>query len=234
MALENIIGRQVTGGYVAPGGSFSDIDAVIRSRTPIALDILRKGAGDQQGLIRRGTEEALAPLREVDDLRAFEEQQALLGLRGEAAQEQAIGNIPVSEFDQMLRERQQKQLMRQAAAQGEAGGGATFEAGAQLAGAQQAQFIQNRLAQLSPLVAASRSIRSDISQVAEQGRLAQAQVQSGLGTQMGSIRLGAAAPQIQQIQNAAELSGLQKIATANRRADQMGQLAGLAGMFIGR
>ena len=215
------------------GGNFNSIDELIQSRTPQAVNILNQGAQDQIGFIRGGVSEALAPLQQVDDLRAFDEQQAILGLRGSEAQEAAIGNIPVSQFDQMLRERQQKQLARGASAKGELGSGATFEAGTQLAGAQQANLIQNRLAQLSPLVAASRNIRSDISRVKEQGLLDEAQVQSGLGTQLANIRLGAAAPQIQSTQNAAELSGLQRISSANRKAQNLNTLASLGGMFLG-
>ena len=215
------------------GPRFTSIDDLIRQRTPEAISILNQGADDQIGLARQGLSAGLAPLREVDDLRAFEEQQALLGQRGLDAQEFAIGNIPVSEFDRELASRREKQLVRGAAARGEAGGGATLQAGQQLAGAQQASFIQDRLAQLSPLVAASRAIRSDMSSMSEQGAVNEAQIQSGLGTSIGNIRLGAAAPQISSIQRDAEISGLQGIASANRRASTNNQLAGLAGSLAG-
>ena len=208
---------------------FTSIDDLIQQRTPEALGILNEGSEEQLRLSRLGTEAGLAPLREVDDLRAFEEQQAILGQRGAEAQEFAIGNIPESEFDTELRRRQQQQLMRGAAASGEAGGGATLQAGQQLAGAQQANFIQQRLAQLSPLVSASRGIRSTMSGLSEQGRVGEAQIQSGLGTQLANIRLGAAAPQIESIQRGAELSGLQGISSANQQASRNNQLASLAG-----
>ena len=218
-----------SGSSGSSGSQFESIDDLIRQRTPEAIGILNQGADDQIGLARQGLSAALAPLQEVDDLRAFEEQQSLLGERGLEAQEFAIGNIPVAEFDRELATRREKQLIRGAAARNEAGGGATLEAGQQLAGAQQANFIQQRLAQLSPLVSASRGIRSDISSMSEQGAVNEAQIQSGLGTAIGNVRLGAAAPQISAIQRDAELSGLRGIASANQAASRNNQLAGLAG-----
>jgi hypothetical protein len=212
---------------------YDSVDDLIRKRTPEAIGILNQGAEDQIGLARQGLSASLAPLQEVDDLRAFEEQQSLLGERGLEAQEFAIGNIPVSQFDRELASRREKQLVRGAAARGEVGGGATLEAGQQLAGAQQANFIQQRLAQLSPLVSASRGIRSDMSAMSEQGAVNEAQVQSGLGTAIGNVRLGAAAPQISAIQRDAGISGLQGISSANRIASRNNQLAGLAGSLVG-
>jgi hypothetical protein len=209
--------------------SFQDIDALIQARTPQSLNILTSGSEEQQRLQQLGTDAALRPLQAVDDTRAFEEQQAILGQRGLEAQEFAIGNIPESEFDTELRRRQQQQLMRGAAASGEAGGGATLQAGQQLAGAQQANFIQQRLAQLSPLVSASRGIRSSMSGIIEQGGVGQASLQSGLGTQLANTRIGAATPQIESIQRGAELSGLQGISSANQQASRNNQLASLAG-----
>ena len=215
------------------GGNFGSVDDLIAARTPQALSILQQGSQDQLDLSRQATQAGLAPLQQVDDLRAFNEQQAILGLNGQQAQQQAIGNIPVSQFDQELQRRQQQQLTRAAAAAGELGGGATIQAGQQLAGAQQANLIQQRLAQLEPLAALSRSVRSDMSNIIEQGGVNQANIQQGLGTQMANIRLGATAPQIQGITDAAELSGLQGISSANQRAQTNNQLASLAGTFFG-
>lgn len=213
--------------------AFSSVDDLITARTPQALSILQQGSQDQLNLSGQATQAGLAPLQQVDDLRAFNEQQAILGLSGQQAQEQAIGNMPVSQFDREMQRRQQQQLTRGAAAAGELGGGATIEAGQQLAGAQQANLIQQRLAQLEPLAALSRNVRSDMSNIIEQGGVNQANIQQGLGTQMANIRLGATAPQIQGIMDSAELSGLQGISSANQRAQTNNQLASLAGTFFG-
>lgn len=213
--------------------AFASTDELITARTPRALSILQQGSNRQAGLSQEATQAGLAPLQQVDDLRGFNEQQAILGLQGQEAQEQAIGNIPVSQFDQELQRRQQQQLTRGAAARGELGGGATIQAGQQLAGAQQANIIQQRLAQLEPLAALSRSVRGDASSIVEGGAVNQANIQQGLGTQMANIRLGSTAPQIQGIQNAAEISGLQGISSAQRQAQTNTQLASLAGSFFG-
>lgn len=212
---------------------FRSVDELIQSRTTPALDLLRSGSEAQLRYQRAGLQEATRPLEALIDNRAFEEQQAILGLRGEEAQEAAIAGIPVSLFDQELQKRQRQQLLRGAAARGEVGGGATFQAGAQLAGAQQADIINRRLADLEPAAALQRGLRSTLSQIGESGLAQQAQTQFGLGSQMSNIRLGAAAPQIQSLQNQAELSGLRGISRARQQGQQQQQLASLIGSFFG-
>lgn len=213
--------------------SFQSIDELIKARTPRALEILRSGSEEQLRFQRQGLDEARQPLQALLDDRAFEEQQALLGLRGEEAQEEAIAGIPVSQFDQELQRRQRQQLLRGAAARGEVGGGATFQAGAQLAGAQQADIISRRLADLEPAAALQRGLRGALSQIGESGLAQQAQTQFGLGSQLANIRLGSTAPQIQSITDQAELSGLRGISKARQQGQQLQQLAGLGGLIFG-
>lgn len=213
---------------------FEDIDDLITGRSGQAIDLLTQGSNEQLRLSRAGTEAGAAPLEALQDFRAFDEQQAILGLSGQAAQEAAIGNIPVSQFDQELNRRQKQQLLRGASASGEIGGGATLAAGAQLAGAQQSDIIQRRLADLEPAVTASRGLASSISGIREQGRVTEAGIQSGLATQAANIRLGVVAPQIQSSLNEAELSGLAGISSAQRSGQTATQLAGLAGIFAGQ
>lgn len=229
MAFKSLTDSVVQG--VGAGG-FQTIDQLIQARAPQGINSLNAGTAQQIDYSRQGLAAGLQPLQEVDDLRAFEEQQAILGLSGQQAQEQAIGNIPVSQFDKELQRRQQQQFLRAASASGELGGGATIAGGTQLAGQQQSNIIQQRLAQLSPLVAASRGLRSTQSQMIEQQGVNEAQLQSGLGVQQANIRLGATAPQIANIQNEAELSGLRGISSANARAQTNNQLASLAGSFF--
>lgn len=217
-------------------GSVSGIETVddlVRARTPSALRLLTQGSEEQLRFQRQGLREATAPLEGLLDNRAFEEQQAILGLRGEEAQEAAIAGIPVSQFDQELQKRQRQQLLRGAAARGEVGGGATFQAGAQLAGAQQADIISRRLADLEPAVALQRGLRGALSQIGESGLAQQAQTQFGLGSQLANIRLGATAPQIQSIQEQAELSGLRGISRARQQGQQQQQIASLGGLIFG-
>lgn len=212
-------------------GSFKDVDALIQARTDPALDILRAGSDEAVRLSQLGQREGTESLERFADLAAFEEQASLLGLRGEEAQGAAIAGIPVSEFDRELQRRQQQQLLRGAAARGEVGGGATIVAGQQLAGGQQAEIIQRRLAELEPLVAAARSVRSTQAGIDEAARARQAQLQFGLGAQESNIRFGTTAPLIESRLQQAELSGLRGISRAQQQGQIATQLAGLAGQF---
>lgn len=227
MAISKVVGGAVTASRV------QNIDDLVRSRTPQALSLLTQGSEDQLRFQRQGLREATDPLEALLDDRAFLEQQALLGLRGEEAQEQAVAGIPISQFDRELQRRQRQQLLRGAAARGEAGGGATLQAGAQLAGAQQADIISQRLSQLEPTAGLQRGLRGALSQIGESGLARQAQTQFGLGSQLANIRLGATAPQIQSIQDQAELSGLRGISRARQQGQQLQQLAGLGGLIFG-
>ena len=214
-------------------GNFRDVDELIRARTPAATELLERGAAEQLRLQRLGLRAAVDPLEELVDDRAFEEQQALLGLRGEEAQREAIAGIPVSDFNQELQRRQQQQLLRGASARGEGGGGASLQALSQLSGAQQADIISRRLAELEAPATLQRGLRGAISQQVEQEGAQRANIQAGLGTQLANIRLGAAAPQIQSLQQRAELTGLRGIASARQRGQELQQVAGLAGTLLG-
>jgi hypothetical protein len=220
------------GAQLAPE-SFSDVDALIESRTEPALGLLEQGSSEKLRLQELGLGEAVDPLQSLVDSSAFEEQQSLLGLRGQDAQRQSIGSIPLTDFDREFQRRQQQRLLRGAAARGEAGGGATLQAGAQLAGAQQADIIGRRLAQLEPLSSLQRGLSGTISQLQESGLAQRANTEAALGTQLAGIRLGTTAPQIQALQNRAELSGLRGIAKAQQQGQIAQQLTGLAGTFFG-
>lgn len=213
------------------GQSFASTDELIRARTQPALRLVREGSEEAQRLAGLARGEAVTPLQQFTDLTAFEEQSALLGLSGAEAQEQAISGIPVSQFDAELQRRQQETLLRGAAARGEVGAGATISSAQQLAGGQQAENIQRRLAELEPLVAAARGARSTISGIEEQAAARQAQLQSGAGVQQANIRLGVTAPLIESRLQQAELSGLGRIAGAQQQGQIQQQLAGLAGTF---
>jgi len=216
-----------------PGNNFSDIDALIQSRAPVGQDLIRQGAGEAGRLAGLASEAATQPLEQFARTQAFDEQQSLLGIRGDAAQEEAIGGIPVSQFDEELRRRQGQSQLRGAAAQGDLGSGATLLGAQQLAGAQEAGRIQNRLAQLEPLVSTARGISSTLSGVDESSGIRQAQILSGRGTQVSNIGLGAGTQEASSIGQRAELSGLKSISAANQKAQQNNQLASLAGSIAG-
>jgi len=213
-------------------GDFGSIEELVLARTPEALQLLQEGgtaALEQSELARLA---ATQPLEQFTDPAAFNEQQALLGVSGAGAQQQAIENIPVSEFDQELQRRRKVTQLRQANARGEIGSGSTILESQQLAGAQQADIISKRLAQLEPLAAISRGVSSSLSAADEAARLDQAGIISGIGAQQANIRLGAAAPLIASTINQAELSGLRGINRADQQGQIATQLADLAGRFF--
>jgi len=207
------------------------IEELLAQRIPEATGLLEAGAESAIELSRAGQQAATEGLDQFGDLRAFQEQQALLGTSGEAAQEAAIGNIPISQFDQQLQARQRERQLRQASARNELGSGSTILGAQQLGGAQIAETISKRLSQLEPLVGIARSARSTQSTIDEAARTRQAQLQTGLGTQKANIKLGTTAPLIESRLSQAELSGLKAIGKADSRGQIVGQLAELAGQF---
>ena len=210
---------------------YADVGSLVRSRTNPAIDLLRSGSEKAVQLSQAAQRQGTDPLNEFASLAAFNEQSALLGQQGQEAQQAAIIGIPVSQFDQELQKRQQQQLLRSAAATGDIGSGSTIAAGQQLAGGQQANVIQRRLAELEPLVAIARGVRSTQAGVDETSRARQAQLQLGLGAQESGVRFGAAAPIIESRLHQAELSGLSGIAKAQQEGQIAGQLANVAGRY---
>ena len=235
--MKNTRLRTDLGTFNTPGkisgiqGAYS-IDNLIRTRTPLASDLLTQGSEFARKRSREGFREARGLLRGFDDLSALREQNALLGLLGERRQQRAINNIPVSEFDAELQRRQRETLARSAAVSGDIGSGFGLQQAQNLGAAQRIEAYQNRLAELEPLVATSRSVRSTLSGMEEAQGAREAQIKTGLGTQLANIRLGAAAPIIQANMQQASLSGLQGIAQAQQRGQIASQLAGLAGQFF--
>ena len=101
-------------------GIFGGGDAATR-----AADIQAQATGQAVGEQRRqfeATQQNLAPFREAA-LPALQQQQALLGLTGQEAQQEAIGAIQESPGQRFIRGRAQRNLLQNAAAVGGLGGG---------------------------------------------------------------------------------------------------------------
>jgi hypothetical protein len=221
-------GTNVTAGQQGP--QFQSIDELIAARTPEAIGLIEEGTTEALRLSEEAQRAARDPLQRFADLAAFEEQSRILGLSGEEAQREAIAGIPVSEFTRELNRRQRAGQIRRAVAGGDVSG-ASLLAQSQLGAQQQADIIQNRLAQLEPLAATARAARTTQSQIDEASRARQAQLLSGRGSQIANIRLGVAAPIISSLQQRAELSGLRGIASAQQQANVANQLAQAAGQL---
>lgn len=97
------------------------------------------------------SQEQFAPFREAG-VSALEQQQALLGLSGQEAEQQALSQFQESPGQAFLRQRQERALLRNASAIGGLGGGnvrtALQEQAAGIASTQLGDF-QNRLASLT-------------------------------------------------------------------------------------
>lgn len=207
------------------GTNFGSVEDLIESRVPGAISTIRQGTDEAIRLSEQGRAEGGGALEPFLDFRALEERNALLGLSGAEAQQEAIGGIPVSQFDRALQDRQRRTLARQQQATGDLGGGSSIAELSQLGAQQQTQQIQQRLNQLSPLVQASRGVASSLSGIDEQELQRQAQLEQAAGIQAGNVRLGTTAPVVGAIQNRGELAGLRAISSANQRGQIAGQLA---------
>lgn len=203
----------------------ANVEDMIGRRLPQAIGTIGQGTSEALRLSEAGRQSGIEALLPFLDLRALQERDALLGLSGSAAQEAAIGNIPVTEFDRMLQERQRKSTARGLQATGDLGGGAGIAELSALGANQQSQLIKNRLDQLSPLIQASRGISSSLSSIDEEELARQAQLLQAQGIQKANVRFGTTAPVLNSIQNRGELAGLRAVSSANQNSQLFNQLA---------
>ena len=156
------------------------------------------------------TQEQLSPFREAG-VSALEQQQALLGLSGQEAQQTAFSGLQESPGQQFLRKRAQRNLVRNQSAIGGLGGGnvrsALVEQGAGFA----AQDLQNQFGRLG--------------QLAGQGQQA--------GTNIGQFGAQAAGniANLQQAGSQARASGI--LGGQQARSQATGQVLQLGGQFLG-
>ena len=156
------------------------------------------------------TQQQLAPFQQAG-VSALEQQQALIGLGGQEAQQQAFAGLEESRGQQFLRERGQKNLLRNAAAIGGIGGGNVREALVQQGVGFAQQDIQNQFGRLG--------------QIAGQGQAA--------ATNVGQFGQQAAGQISQGIQGAAEARASGILGKTQAGAQATGQLLQLGGAALG-
>ncbi len=199
-------------------GSFGLIQDVTGAEA--GADAANKAAGIQAQGAQAGiaeqrrqfdiTQEQLSPFREAG-VSALEQQQALLGLSGQEAQQTAFSGLQESPGQQFLRKRAQRNLVRNQSAIGGLGGGnvrsALVEQGAGFA----AQDLQNQFGRLG--------------QLAGQGQQA--------GTNIGQFGAQAAGniANLQQAGSQARASGI--LGGQQARSQATGQVLQLGGQFLG-
>lgn len=134
------------------------------------------------------SQEQASPFREAG-VSALGQQQALLGLSGIDAQQQAFSGLSESPGQQFIRQRQEKALLRNAAATGGLGGGNVLSAlNQQQAGFAQ-QDIQNQFARLGQLSGQGQASTQQIAQLGGQtaSNIAGLQGQAGAARASGIL-----------------------------------------------
>jgi hypothetical protein len=113
------------------------------------------------------TQEQFAPFQQAG-VSALEQQQALLGLSGQESQQQAFAGLEESRGQQFLRERGQRNLVRNAAAIGGLGGGNVREALVQQGVGFAQQDIQNQFGRLGQLAGQGQAAATSVAQFGAQ------------------------------------------------------------------
>jgi len=113
------------------------------------------------------TQEQVRPFREAG-VQALEQQQALLGLSGQEAQQEAFATFESSPGQQFLRERGEQTLLRNQAAIGGLGGGnVRYELQREGIGFAQ-QDLQNQLARLASIAGQGQAATQNVGQFGAQ------------------------------------------------------------------
>ena len=141
------------------------------------------------------TQAGLKPFQEAG-VGALEQQQALLGLLGSEAQQQAFAGLQESPGQKFIRERQQKALLRGASAIGGLGGSNVRTALQQQAAGFAQQDIQNQFGRLGQLAGQGQSAATNIGQfgtqaVGQQNQFRQAGAEARASGILGVQQAGA-------------------------------------------
>jgi len=162
--------------------------------------------------------EAAEPFRQAG-LGALEQQQALLGLAGPEARQQALAGFQESPGQQFIRQRQERALLRNQAAIGGLGGGNVRTALQQQAAGFAQQDLQNQLARLGGIAGQGQVVTSNI-----------AQLGAGTATNIGNLLQAGGQAQASGILGAQQAQGqfLGQIGGGLRGAAFAGQTPGVS------
>lgn len=150
------------------------------------------------------TQQQLQPFQAAE-VEALNQQRALMGLGGQAAQQQAMAMLQESPGQKFIRQRQQKALLRGAAATGGLGGGNVLTALQEQAAGFAQQDLQNRMAQLQALGGGTTRTLAGM-----RGQFGQQQAASlrGIGEAQASGILGAQQMRAQRTGQLAQMGGM--------------------------
>ena len=141
------------------------------------------------------TQQNLSPFQEAG-VAALGQQQALIGLSGEEAQQQAFAGLAESPGQQFLRDRAQKNLVRNASAIGGLGGGNVRSALVQQGVGFAQQDLQNQFGRLGQIAGQGQGAATSIGQF---GQSTSGNI-SNLALQSGNIRASGIQQQNQALQ----------------------------------
>ena len=153
------------------------------------------------------TQEQFEPIRQAG-LGALESQQALIGLSGEEAQQQAFDTLAESPGQKFIRERQQKALVRSSGAIGGLGGGNVRTALQEQAAGFAQQDIQNQFGRLGQIAGQGQAAGRDLGQFGERATSNIVGLQQAGGAARASGVLGAQQAQSQGANTALQIGGL--------------------------
>lgn len=195
----------VTGLYSASQGASAAGEAA-----QLQADAARAAAAES-GRQFDVTQQQLAPFREAG-VGALSQQQAMLGLSGQEAQQQAYAQLQESPAQQFLRARQERALLRNQAAIGGLGGGNIRTALQEQATGFAQQDIQNQFNRLASLTGGGQTAATNVANLGQQ-----------TAGQIGAYGMQAAE---------AQASGI--LGAAQAQSQLVGNLAQAAGMYYGR
>jgi hypothetical protein len=152
------------------------------------------------------TQQNLQPFQEAG-VGALGQQQALLGLSGEEAQQQAFSGLQESPGQQFIRNRQQRALVRNASAIGGLGGGNIRGALQQQAAGFASQDISNQFNRLSSLTGGGQTAATQIGVFGQQAVGQQGQFGLQAAQAQASGILGQQQVQSQLVGNLAQIGG---------------------------
>ncbi len=134
------------------------------------------------------TQESFQPFREAG-VSAVGQQQALLGLSGQQAQQQAFAGLQESPGQQFIRQREQKNLLRNSAAIGGLGGGNVRSALVQQGAGFASQDIDRQFGRLGQLAGQGQAATTSVGQFGAQsaGNIQQGLLQSGQARSTGIL-----------------------------------------------
>lgn len=163
---------------------------------------------------------------------AFQQQAALSGALGQAAQARAFEGFQESPEQAFIREQQEQSVLRSATATGGLGGGNVLEELQRRAAGRAAQDIQGRFQRLGAVAAPGLEAKANIANLFTSLGTSKAQLRTGLGRSLANVAVGQGSPEAQFGLAAAQARAAGQLGLGSAIQQGLGQAAQL-GAFSG-